>query len=92
MNEKNILDVRSRAEFRAWLEQHAGTEAECWVHTRRGRPLDETHLWYLDAVEEALCFGWIDSTFLGAGSLQRFSPRQKNRPWTELKTNASAFS
>ena len=86
MKEKNILDVCSRAEFRAWLEQHAGTEAECWVHTRRGRPLDETHLWYLDAVEEALCFGWIDSTCrkVDGAALQRFSPRKRNSPWTEL--------
>lgn len=41
---------------------------------------------YLDAVEEALCFGWIDSTVRCGGDshLQRFSPRRKGSNWTEL--------
>lgn len=32
------------------------------MHVRRGKPVDDGAFWYLDAVEEALCFGWIDST------------------------------
>ena len=59
---ENLLSVTSRAAFRAWLQTHAAEETECWVRVRRGRPADEDRLWYLDAVEEALCFGWIDST------------------------------
>ena len=42
---------------------------------------------YIDVVEEALCFGWIDSTLkkLPDGRLaQRLSPRRKNSHWTEL--------
>ena len=42
---------------------------------------------YLDVVEEALCFGWIDSTLkkLPDGRLvQRLSPRRKNSHWTEI--------
>ena len=80
----NLLPVKDREGFRQWLEGHAATETECWVRVVKGEPSDTDHLWYLDAVEEALCFGWIDSTFLGSGSLQRFSPRQKSSPWTEL--------
>lgn len=43
-------------------------------------------IWHLDAVEEALCFGWIDSTCkLNDGKVvQRFSPRKKDSNWTEL--------
>ena len=83
---ENVLSVKKRAAFRAWLCQHAAEETECWVRVRRGRPADDNQLWYLDAVEEALCFGWIDSTSRPAdeGSLQRFTPRRKNSPWTEL--------
>ena len=83
---ENVLSVTNRAAFRAWLQRHAAEEAECWVRVRRGRPADDDHLWYLDAVEEALCFGWIDSTSrsVDEGSLQRFTPRRKNSPWTEL--------
>lgn len=38
------------------------TEKECRVVVKRGRPTDNNTFWYIDAVEEALCFGWIDST------------------------------
>ena len=86
MEDKNVLAARSRDAFRAWLTQHAATEPECWVFVRRGRPEDDGSFWYLDAVEEALCFGWIDSTCrrLDGVTLQRFTPRRKNSPWTEL--------
>ena len=83
---ENILDVSGRAEFRAWLAEHAAAERECWVRAKRGRPGGEPVLYYLDAVEEALCFGWIDSTYakVGGVTMQRFSPRRKGCLWTEL--------
>ncbi len=83
---KNVLSAASRAEFRAWLEENHDTQAECWLEVKRGRPADDGCFYYLDAVEEALCFGWIDSTSVpaGEGRLQRFSPRRKSSPWTEL--------
>ena len=82
----NLLPIASRREFRAWLSLHHSDETECWVKVRRGRPTGEPCLWYLDAVEEALCFGWIDSTVkpVDGVTLQRFSPRKKNALWTEL--------
>ena len=82
----NVLDIKTRAEFRTWLMDHVSTEKECWVCCKRGKPVDKEHFWYLDAVEEALCFGWIDSTLtkINGVSIQRFSPRQKKSPWTEL--------
>ena len=58
----NLLDVKSRAELREWLIKNHKTEKECWVVVKRGRPTDDNTFWYIDAVEEALCFGWIDST------------------------------
>ena len=81
-----VLNGITRAEFRAWLKQNAATEKECFVSVRRGRPTDESQLWYLDAVEEALCFGWIDSVQkrIDGVLLQRFSPRKKGGLWTEL--------
>lgn len=82
----NILHIADRAAFRAWLVEHAATEPECWVAVRRGRPVDDGVFWYLDAVEEALCFGWIDSIHRDVGGvrMQRFSPRTPRSPWTEL--------
>lgn len=83
----NILaSVADRAAFRAWLAQHHATERECWVATKRGKPVDDGTFWYLDAVEEALCFGWVDSVLkvVDGTPLQRFSPRKPKSPWTEL--------
>lgn len=83
---ENLLHITNRQEFRSWLEEHHASSSECWVVVRRGRPTDEDTLWYLDAVEEALCFGWIDSStrYHDGVLMQRFSPRRKNSPWTEL--------
>ena len=80
------MDLPSRAEFRAWLIDHSAAETECWICVRRGRPADPGVFYYLDAVEEALCFGWIDSTqkVINGVRMQRFTPRKKNSPWTEL--------
>jgi uncharacterized protein YdeI (YjbR/CyaY-like superfamily) len=59
---ENVLPVKNRIEFRQWLTLHASKETECWITVKRGKPIDPDVFYYLDAVEEALCFGWIDST------------------------------
>jgi len=80
----NPLPIETREEWRAWLAKNGTTEKFCWLPVTRG-------MWgangtkgipYLDAVEEALCFGWIDST--SKQGHQRFSPRNKKGNWTEL--------
>ena len=82
---KNVLHIENRAQFREWLALHAESEPEVWVDSIRKKP-DGQAFTYLDAVEEALCFGWIDSVWKNVDGrfLQRFSPRKKNSPWTEL--------
>ncbi|MDE7387090.1 MAG: YdeI/OmpD-associated family protein, partial [Muribaculaceae bacterium] len=83
---RNILDIHTRQDFRTWLEQNSAAAKECWVAVKRGKTPPDNALWYLDAVEEALCFGWIDSTLKNVDgvALQRFGPRSKNGRWTEL--------
>ena len=67
-----------RREWRAWLSEHFETEQEVWF-VFPTKASGEAALSYNDAVEEALCFGWIDST---AGTLdeahgvRRFTPRK----------------
>lgn len=82
----NLLDVQNRQEFRDWLQKHHATEPECWVALKKGKPADDDTFYYLDAVEEALCFGWVDSTMRPVDGviMQRFSPRKPRSPWTEL--------
>ena len=62
MEIRNLLDIKSRAELREWLIQNQKTEKEGGVDVKRVRPTDDNTFWYIDAIEEALCFGWIDST------------------------------
>lgn len=86
MVEKNILKITNRNEFRNWLMKNAHVEKECYIVLKRGKPIDNIHFWYIDAVEEALCFGWIDSTYklINGIRMQRFSPRGKKTVWSEL--------
>lgn len=82
----HLIDVHSRAEFYQWMVNHHDTEQECWVRINRSvKPVPEI-IWYVDAVEVALCFGWIDSTqkrIDDGKPLQRFSPRRKGCVWCE---------
>ncbi len=84
--ESNVLKIKNRNEFRDWLTLHSSLERECWIEVKRGKPADPGVFYYLDAVEEALCFGWIDSVhrIISDVRMQRFTPRKKNSVWTEL--------
>ena len=82
----NILDLDSRLKFREWLVNNSNIEKECYIRVKRGKPVDSNIFYYLDALEEALCFGWIDSTVrvINGEVYQRFSKRVKNSKWSEL--------
>ena len=78
------LDVRSGKEWRRWIAEHHEVESEVWLvfHKRHtGRP----SIAYDDAVDEALCFGWIDSLIkrLDDGRYARkFTPRKPDSRWS----------
>ncbi|SMF85400.1 Uncharacterized conserved protein YdeI, YjbR/CyaY-like superfamily, DUF1801 family [Paenibacillus uliginis N3/975] len=77
-----IVQVHTRQEWREWLSYYHSTEDYCWLITK-----DHNSVSYLDFVEEALCFGWIDSTRKKVDdtqTAQRFSPRKKRSTWSEL--------
>jgi len=79
-----ITRLTTRAELRAWFVSHEN--GELFVPVNRSKiPLPGV-IGYVDAVEEALCFGWIDSTLRKVDGvlIQRFSPRRKHSHWTEL--------
>ena len=79
MNDKNIVFSATREQWRAWLSDHFETEDEAWfVFPTVGS--GEKGVSYNDAVEEALCFGWIDGragTLDEDHQLRRFTPRRK---------------
>jgi len=86
MENKNILNIKTAKAFRTWLIKNHDKQSECYLNVKKGRPIDNKTFYYLDAVEVALCFGWIDSSqkVIDGTRYQRFSPRRKNSPWTEL--------
>ena len=87
MEFKNLLNAKNRNELRQWLLINHNREAECWIVVKRGRPVDDKTFWYIDAVEEAMCFGWIDSTTKKMDNgitAQRLTPRRKGSVWSEL--------
>ena len=87
MQPTNLLNAENRIELRQWLIKNHDKEKECWVIVKRGRPQNDSTFWYIDAVEEALCFGWIDSTTkrLESGvTAQKLAPRKKHSLWAEL--------
>jgi uncharacterized protein YdeI (YjbR/CyaY-like superfamily) len=81
-----ILYVTDRDDWRAWLKKNHAREKEVWLiyykrHT--GKP----RIPYDDAVEEAICFGWIDSTVRRIDDeryAQKFTPRNEKSNWSEL--------
>jgi uncharacterized protein YdeI (YjbR/CyaY-like superfamily) len=83
---KNILDIKTQNEFREWLVQNHDRESECWFVVKKGKTRSDNAVWYLDSVEEALCFGWIDTTHktVNGVDMQKFTPRSKNSVWSEL--------
>jgi len=77
--------AKDRKAWRKWLEKHHEKDKEIWLiyykqHT--GKP----RVPYGEAVEEALCFGWIDSTVKTIDAnrfAQRFSPRKSKSAWSQ---------
>ena len=85
MEIENVLTIKSRQDLRDWLEVHSATEKCCWVIISKTEGSDVVQ--YLDIVEEALCFGWIDGIkkkITDTEVAQRLSPRKKKSNWTEL--------
>ncbi len=86
MDVGETLYVSDRAQWREWLQKNHKQKPEIWLvfYTKAsGKP----SIPYNDAVEEALCFGWIDSIVkkLDAdGRAQRFTPRRPNSPLSEM--------
>ncbi len=84
MDKSKTFYTSDRGTWRAWLAAHYQTDCEIWFVFPTVSS-GEAGLSYNDAVEEALCFGWIDST---AGrqdenhNLRRFCPRKPGSPYS----------
>jgi uncharacterized protein YdeI (YjbR/CyaY-like superfamily) len=86
MRTRKNLYVINRDEWRAWLKENHKSKKEIWLvyykkHTGKQR------IPYDDAVEEAICFGWIDSTIRKLDEekyAQKYTPRRSGSVWSLL--------
>lgn len=77
---------RSAAEFRRWLEKHHGSSDELWVGFYR-KGASRSGITYKEAVDEALCFGWIDGIRKSLDEeryVNRFTPRKARSNWSNV--------
>ena len=85
MDIRKTLYIRDRKDWRKWLETNFNTEKEIWL-IYPAKDSGKPRIKYNDAVEEALSFGWIDSTIKSIdenSSAQRFSPRNPNSAYSQ---------
>ena len=85
MSEANNREFLDREQWRQWLEDNHSSIKEIWVIIHKKKSVRKG-LKYQEAVEEAICFGWIDSKMqsIDAGTFrQRFSPRRKISIWSQ---------
>jgi uncharacterized protein YdeI (YjbR/CyaY-like superfamily) len=89
------LEVHSRQEWRKWLSEHYNSQSEIWLIFRKQQTGQTEHtghagvtsLGYIDAVEEALCFGWIDSLVRRLDDVRyarKFTPRKADSKWSTI--------
>jgi uncharacterized protein YdeI (YjbR/CyaY-like superfamily) len=88
----NPISPKNRQEWREWLEAHHAAAGEAWLaYAKKGSGLESVS--YDEAVEEALCFGWIDGLTMPGDErvyYQRFTPRTSRSQWSEINKRRAA--
>jgi uncharacterized protein YdeI (YjbR/CyaY-like superfamily) len=85
-DEQTDLVVADAAAWRAWLRQHHDDSAGAWLVLAKKGTREPTSLTYDQALEEALCYGWIDGLTRRrdeATYRQRFTPRRARSSWSK---------
>jgi uncharacterized protein YdeI (YjbR/CyaY-like superfamily) len=88
MEISKILNVKTRNEWRSWLKKNYKSQKEIWL-IFQNKSSGKTGITYEEAVEEALCFGWIDSIVKKTeqhSRVQRFTPRNPKSSYSQLNT------
>jgi uncharacterized protein YdeI (YjbR/CyaY-like superfamily) len=86
MEMSRTVYVKDRQEWRAWLQKNSSRYREVWLIYPK-RHTGKSRVAYAHAVEEALCFGWIDSNVQKIDEdnyAQKFTPRKKGSKWSAL--------
>jgi uncharacterized protein YdeI (YjbR/CyaY-like superfamily) len=84
--EQPTLTLADASAWRAWLAEHHARSDGMWVRLAKKGTTEPTSLTYLEALEEALCHGWIDGQIRRLDELtyrQRFTPRRARSTWSK---------
>jgi len=86
MNTNNLIIFKNREEWRSWLEKNHNKFDEVWlVHYKK--PSSKKSINHVEATEEALCFGWIDSKLKKIDEesfILKYSPRKPKSIWSKI--------
>ena len=88
LTEHNPLAFPTAAAWRAWLAGHHASADGLWLKIAKKAAAEGT-LSYAEALDEALCFGWIDAQTRGLDDdywLKRFTPRKRGSRWSKINT------
>lgn len=91
-NTLKTLDVGTLEEWRQWLTEHHASQSEVWLVFYK-RNAGRASINYADAIDEALCFGWVDSLVKrldGVRYARKFTPRQPHSKWSTANRNRYA--
>lgn len=86
MEVTKLLEIHTREELYGWYQENHDKVSDFWLRVNRASAPCPGVIRYVDAVEVALCFGWIDSTMKSIDDgkpVQHFTPRRKNSNWCE---------
>ena len=87
-----IVHAETREQWRDWLTVNAASARGVWLCSWRS-PTGRPRCPYPEAVEEAICFGWVDSTATNLDEergLQLYTPRRAKSSWTRLNRQRAA--
>jgi uncharacterized protein YdeI (YjbR/CyaY-like superfamily) len=86
LQELLVKDVR---EWRRWLSDHHADAQGVWLVLAKKGTLEPTSISYDEALDEAICFGWIDGQLGQRDTItfrRRFTPRKARSPWSQRNT------
>lgn len=85
---EETLHFRSSADFRKWLTKNHRRTNGIWVRICK-KNSEESSVTYAEALDEALCFGWIDGqkqSHDDSSWIQKFTPRRRRSGWSKINT------
>ncbi len=86
INNEEVFDFRTASAWEKWLESHHQKSGGVWLRIAK-KNSGETSVTITEALDLALCYGWIDSQRKGLDEkyyLQRYSPRRSKSPWSQI--------